>query len=353
MALDNQQRRQLRQEMVGAFNRPALDLFLQDWLDIELERVVPPGNIFDMDCQLVIAWAERNGRLTALLQAFQNNHPKQTFASFAAGLLARLSTTVTAPYATNRPFFINTRPVLNRKHFWERLSKLANGAPGGRVLAVNGGVGKSYSRWPISHICDPSRNHARMVRVEANSGQTLDVTGVSLATAIASRMWGDNGLEGGDELAQVSRITKDLAATLIARLAALPDRTWLVIDELDLVNLDKSAVEFLCKLCEAVDGNECPNLWLFLLGLEPTKLSAHVAPYIPLDVVHRPERTDIEEFVRWFARTAGRPDDPLVLKPSIDALDALLPPEPNHDHWKQFHSQLHDTCERFRQGTLP
>ena len=353
MTLDNQQRRQLRQEMIGAFDRQALDLFLQDWLDIELERVTPAGKIFDMECQLVILWAEDTGRLTALLQAFQNHHPKQAFASFAAALLTKLSTTVTAPGAPNRPFFINTRPVLNRKLFWERLSNLANGGPVGRVLAVNGGVGKSYSRWPISHICDPSRNQARMVRVEANSGGVLDVTGVSLASAIASRMWGSDELPGADELAQVSRVTKDLASTLIARLAALPNRTWLVIDELDLVNLDKSAVEFLCKLCEAVDGNECPNLWLFLLGLEPTKLSAHVAPYIPLDVVHRPERADIEDFVRWFARTAGRSDDPVALKPTIDALDVLLPPDPNHDHWKQFHAQLHHTCERIRQGTLP
>lgn len=352
MALDNQQRRQLRQEMIGAFDRQALDLFLQDWLDIELERVVPANKNFDMECQLVIVWAEDNGRLTALLQAFQTHHPKQAFASFAATLLAQVSTSVTAPGASNRPFFINTRPVLNRKQFWDRLGSLANGAPAGRVLAVNGGVGKSYSRWPISYICDPSKNHARMVRVEANSGDVLDVTGVSLANAIVSRLWGEQ-LADVDEWAQVARVTKDLAAKLIARLAALPERTWLVIDELDLVNLDKSAVEFLCKLCEAVDGNECPNLWLFLLGLEPTKLSAHVAPYIPFDVVLRPERADIEEFIRWFARTAGRSDDAAVLKPTIDALDALLPVDPNHDHWKQFHSRLHDTCERIRQGTLP
>ncbi len=67
------------------------------------------------------------------------------------------------------------------------------------------------------------------------------------------------------------------------------------------------------------DLNECPNVWLFLIGLEPTKLSSHVAPYIPLDVVHRPKREDIEEFVRWFARAAGRSDDPVALKPTIDA----------------------------------
>ncbi len=171
---------------------------------------MPAGNIFDMDCQQVIIWAERSAaRSRCCCKPSRSITANRRSGDFAAGLLAKLSTSVAAPEAPNRSFFIGTRPVLNRKVFWDRLSALANGAPGaGRVLAVSGGVGKSYSRWPISHICDPTKNHARMVRVEANSGDALDVTAASLAHAIAFRMWGADTLDGSDDLAQMSRIGK-------------------------------------------------------------------------------------------------------------------------------------------------
>jgi hypothetical protein len=354
MALDNQQRRLLRNEMTGAFDRPSLDLFLQDWLNVELDLVVATGKSFEMECQLVITWAERNGQLMPFLKAVQTQHGKATFRDFASGLLTTLTTTVIATGGQSRPFMVGTRPVLNRNGFWKHLADLANGVPTcGRVLVVNGGVGKSYSRWPVSHICDPSRHETRMVRVEANGGKILDITAMSLANAIATRMWGANSLADTDDLAQAARIGKDLAAMLISRLSAIQEKTWLLIDELNLVNLDATATELLCKLCNAIDARECPNVWLFLIGLDPLKLGPHVAPYVCRDQVLRPRREDIEEFVRWFARAAGKPDDPVALKPTIDDLDVSLPENPNHDHWTSFHEKLTEKCEGIRQGTLP
>lgn len=54
MFLDNNRRRQFRQQLENAFTSTTLDLFLQDWLDKKLESIVPSGKEFPMECHLVI-----------------------------------------------------------------------------------------------------------------------------------------------------------------------------------------------------------------------------------------------------------------------------------------------------------
>ncbi|TXH84363.1 hypothetical protein [Thauera aminoaromatica] len=353
MFLDNNRRRQFRQQLENAFTSTTLDLFLQDWLDKKLESIVPSGKEFPMECHLVILWAEREGRLLAFLQAIDVHHENPTFRKFVGELMSTPMAAIPQPGVPTRPYMVNQRPVLDRSTFWQRLVALADGVGGNRVLVVNGGVGKSYSRWPVSHICDPIRKFALLACVDANAGKVVNVDGARLAGLIATRLWGSSSLSIEDGLAQPHRVTKDLTSVIVQRLAALQERTCLIIDELDLVNLDDTAIELLRRLCQAVDGNECPQVWLFLFGLDPKRLGPRVAPFLSVDQVQRPSRQDIEDYLVWFAGTVGKPLLPGALEQAVDTLDAVLLAAPDHSNWDTFHQMLAQKCSGIAQGTVP
>ena len=126
-----------------------------------------------------------------------------------------------------------------------------------------------------------------------------------------------------------------------------------ILDELNLVNLDDSAIDLLGKVAEAVDGGECPQLWLFLFGLEPGTLGPRVGRFVAVDQVQRPSRQDIEDYLMWFAAWVDRPKDSTALTGIVDALDASLPTSPQHSDWDAFHTLLNDKCTGIAEGTLP
>lgn len=342
--LDSGQKRLLRESLVAAFDSNTLDLFLQDWLDKRLDSIVPPATIFPMQCQLVILEMERSGRFVEFLQAIQTNHTNVALKAFVARLIETSDRAMPVGGTQARPYIVNRRPVLDRTTFWQRLTTLVNGGGGDRVLIVNGGVGKTYSRWPMSYLCDPSRNHALIVSIDVNVGNVLNVDGVRLANLIAARLWGNATINDVDELAQSIRVTKDLGGMIIQRLAALSERTWLIIDELNLVNLDESAIDLLQRLCQAIDGGECPHVWLFLFGLDPGKLSSRVGRFLPVDLVQRPSRQDIEDYMVSFTKTIGKPRTADSLAQMVDELDALLLSAPDHSSWERFHEMLSQKC---------
>jgi hypothetical protein len=339
--------------MLEAFDHDSLNLFLQDWVGTKLEDSIDVNTNFPMQCQQVILWAERAGQLTHLLDAIKTNHPKDSFRQFVANLLSRPTILPSGTGIAVRPYLVNRRPVLNRTTFWQHLTELSSGSNSSRVLIVNGGVGKSYSRWPISFMCDPSRTAATMVTIEVNAGNAVNVDAVRLGNLIATRLWGGFDWNDADELAQSSRVVKDLGSMIVQRLAALKERTWLIIDELNLVNLDESGIDLVRRLCQAIDAGECPYVWLFVFGLDPAKLGSRLGRFLAIDLVKRPCRQDIEDYIVWFANTIGQPRSSDSLKPTVDELDALLPSVPDHSSWDKFHDMLSQKCFSLAQGTLP
>jgi hypothetical protein len=199
---------------------------------------------------------------------------------------------------------------------------------------------------------NPAQQLATLACVDANAGAIIDVDGARLANLIATRLWGDSELGTEVNLAMPNRIARDLGSLILQRLAALTHPTWLVIDELNLVNLDESAIELLGRMCQAVDGNECPNVWLLLFGLNPDKLGSR-GRYLVVDRVRRPQRTDIEDYLMWFAATVGKAQRPGALKATIDQLDGALTADPDHETWHSFHDLLGRQCSGIAEGTLP
>jgi hypothetical protein len=218
---------------------------------------------------------------------------------------------------------------------------------------VTGGVGKSYSRWPVS---EASKNVARTVKIDASVDKVVDFDAVRLAGLIEGRL-AERPVRGElDELAQAPRLIKDLLPPLLQQLAQIKEPTWLIVDELDQVNLDASALELLSQLCEAIEGLECPQVWLFLIGLNPARLIPRVRRAFPpssVDEVRRPARQDIEAYLVWFASTFGKSIPAPALAPLVDGLDALLLPVPDYASWEEFHKSLRQTCSGIEQGTLP
>jgi hypothetical protein len=349
MELNSTERTSLRVAMLASFALGELDIFVQDHLDVELVNVVDVSGPFDLVCQRFIRWAERKGELTRFLRAVVAEPKRPRLREIAPDLIAKAQAAATPGGGSAKPFVVSGRPVVDRDPLWKRVTTL--GSPGtNRVLVVNGGVGKSHSVWVLSYLCDPSFGAARLVWVDAQDAD-VPITPGSLVRLLASRLWDTAGAAGSDPFAQDARDAKGLATWLINRLAGLPAATWLVIDELDLVNLEPEALELLTRLSKAIDAGQCPNVWLFLIGLDPNRLGAQIAQFVPVDLVTRPARGDIESYLTWFARSVGSSEPPTTLAGAVDSLDAVLQPTPSYADWEAFHNLLRDTCGRLAKGT--
>lgn len=348
MLLETGKKKPLREAMIAAFDQAGLEMFVEDTFTKKLETLIAVNNTLEIQCHQLIGWAERAGLVIPLLLAFQN-HPNLGLKTLAGELLALSARGAAVPGALARNFVVQARPILNRTDFWKRLSAIAGGA-GANVLIVHGGVGKSYSVWPMSHFCNPESPVAKFALVRANQGTLVD--GVGLAGLIATRLWGQGGLAEIDEFAQAQRAAKDLGTLLVQRLSTLAERTWLVIDELNLANIDESAIALLLSLCDAVDRGECPQLRLFLFGLDPARLGQK-GRFIQADQVRRPTRKDIEDYLTWFSGSIGRELDEVRLTGLVDELDGLLPEAPDHASWEGFHDRLYQKCSDLERGVAP
>lgn len=348
MELNSIERANLRMGMLASFTLGDLDIFVQDHLDVELVNIVDTAGTFELVCQRFIRWAERKGGLTRFLQAVVADPKLPKLLQISTELVAKAQAAAASGGGNDKPFIVSGRPVIDRDPLWQRVTTL--GGPGSnRVLVVNGGVGKSHSVWLLSYLCDPSFGTARLVLVDARDAD-VPITPGSLASLLAMRLWDTTNGAGSDPFALDARDSKGLANRLINRLSGLLTATWLVIDELDLVNFEPESLDLLSRLSKAIDTGQCPNVWLFLIGLDPNRLGAQVGQFVPVDLVTRPARADIESYVTWFARSVGSGESPANLGAAVDELDEVLQPTPSREDWDAFHDVLRDKCGRLAKG---
>jgi len=339
MDLDNTERANLRDAMLKSFSFDGLDLFLQDHLDVELARSVGTAGGNDIVFQRFIIWAEQKGKLTRFLELVAADPELPHLLQIAKELIAKAQAAAAPGGGSAKPFTVSGRPVIDRDTLWQRVKTLS-GPGANRVMVVNGGVGKSYSVWMLSYLCFGT---ARLVKVDANDAD-IPITPGSLASLLAIRLWDTSNGAEPDPFALDSRDSKGLAIRLISRLSVLQTATWLVVDQLDLVNLEQESLELLARLSKAIDAGECPNVWLFLIGLDPNRLGPQVAQFVPVDLVTRPSRADIDSYVTWFARSVNSDEPPARLAAAIDELDTTLQPTPSYADWEAFHNLLRDKC---------
>jgi hypothetical protein len=348
MKLNGTEREKLRTGMLDVFTSSDLEIFVSDELNRDLKTIIPTTDTFEVMCQQFILWAERQNELTRFLQAavadgrFVRLHP------LARELIAKAGAAAAAGGAAPKPFIVSGRPVVDRDPLWQRVTALG-GRGASRVLVVNGGVGKSHSVWMLSYLCDPSFGTARLVWIDARDAD-LPITPGSFAKLLASRLWDAATPAGGDPFAQDARDSKALGTLMINGLSRLATDTWLVVDELDLVNLEPESLDLLARLSKAIDAGQCPNVWLFLIGLEPKRLGAQVGQFVPVDLVTRPKKTDIESYMTWFAGSVESNEDPNRIAASVDELDAILQPAPSYADWDAFTEKLQEKCTKLASG---
>ncbi|HLL53439.1 MAG TPA: effector-associated domain EAD1-containing protein [Myxococcaceae bacterium] len=346
--LNNEERRRLREAMLSSFaNLDRLDIFVQDHLDVVLNHKVKTDAALEVVFQSFIRWADEAGQVTKFLQAALGDANLPHLRAIAEELVAKAGAAAASGNGQGKPFVVRNRPVLDRESLWHRLTAL--GGPGAnRVLVVNGEVGKSHSVWMLTYLCDSSIGTAQLKTVDARDAE-VPVTPGSLARLIATRVWNEAGVAGPDPYAQDARDSRKLATLLIGKLSALQEPTWVVIDELDQVNLEPETLDLLTRLSKETDAGQCPNVWLFLIGLDPNRLGAQVGQFLPVDVVKRPQKTDIESYVSWFARSVNNGDQATIAT-VVNELDAVLQHTPSYAEWEAFHKLLQLRCRDLAGG---
>lgn len=365
MDLTRPQRTELRDRMVvGFLDEPTLTMFLADHLDLALNTLVDTKSPFKFLCFELVERLVSEGLIDGFLQAIAANHANKAFRDFAQSLRAApavvavpipVPVPVPGPAAAagnvpQKPFVISKRVIIDRHDLWTSVAEQATTLEATRTLVVTGGVGKSYSLWLISRMCDPKKVGA-FASITLSQDGIINITAARLAQLITTRLCESPVIT--DTLAQGAREAKDLSIQVVKRLSSLPGPTWLFIDGFNQVSLDESGIDLLRTLCTALDSRECPNLWLFLIGLDPDRLGSDLEDYVMIDRVGRPKRKDIADYLVWFATTIGRPLTEEQLKKQIDELDATLPLVPQHPDWNAFHAKLTLTCQGIRAGILP
>lgn len=98
MKLDANEKLQFRKKMLEAFDLSSLNLFLQDYLNIEADVTFPNNVSFEQHCQNVIQWFERQDRQIELLQAILQHHQNSTFKNFVSEALVNKKFERTEPF---------------------------------------------------------------------------------------------------------------------------------------------------------------------------------------------------------------------------------------------------------------
>jgi hypothetical protein len=363
MQLTSQQRGTLRQAMVDVFfDQDALSLFVEDHLDVDPTKVVPTADSFEVHCQKLIKWLESQGKIDAFCHAIQIHHPNPKLKLTATEIMAVTAGSMNVRNEHTRPFLINNRLLLNRKELWEKLKVFAAGNSNiDRVLIVTGdtATGKTYSQYLISHIFLPKREDCQFTLIDLKQSTAPELDGMALAQWISDRSWPMETAEGKlqrfDDLAQAPRQMKNIGELLVERLTVLKKPTWLLIDGLNTVRVDKSAISLLVRLCHAIELSECPNLWLILIGIDPEH-SDHSEfqslGNLIVDKASRPELKDIKDYLTWFVTDLGGTLPTKTLEKYANQLDAMLSTQLTHDSWRVFHAELINKCQGIRKEVL-
>jgi hypothetical protein len=345
--LNNEERRRLREAMLSSFaNLDRLDIFVQDHLDVVLNHKVKTDAALEVVFQSFIRWADEAGQVTKFLQAALGDANLPHLRAIAEELVAKAGAAAASGNGQGKPFVVRNRPVLDRESLWHRLTAL--GGPGAnRVLVVNGEVGKSHSVWMLTYLCDSSIGTAQLKTVDARDAE-VPVTPGSLARLIATRVWNEAGVAGPDPYAQDARDSRKLATLLIGKLSALQEPTWVVIDELDQVNLERRrwisspgsarrSTPASVPTCGSSSSGSTPTGWARRWGSSS------------VDVVKRPQKTDIESYVSWFARSVNNGDQATIAT-VVNELDAVLQHTPSYAEWEAFHKLLQLRCRDLAGG---
>ena len=346
MALTKGMREGLQMAMKDAFTQDTLDEFLQNKLDEILAEVVPTGHNFRYICLLLIRRFEKDGRIVELCQNFINFHGNQELVDISNEIL-NYSVPVNAS-GEAKPHIVKRRPVLNRSNLWDCLKGLSEDQPDSQLLFITGdaATGKSYSRWLISHYCSPDPP----VFIDVADDNELEIDSLYLARRITTRLRPKLQLAVFDDQAQPSRTTKHISDQLVMGLSELQTQTWLVIDGLNSIRVDNTAIELLQRICDAVQLGEILNLRLILIGLNLQNLDYETATYTPCDQVTRPNLKDIENFLIWFTERVEQVPVMEAIAAFARQLDDLLPATLTHQAWKPFHKELYEKCRGIEEG---
>jgi hypothetical protein len=340
------QRERLRKQIVAAFDRDAFSMFASDKLGIADFRSQVPDTGFESQCHAFILLTERQGTLERLCIELKDARAnKPGLVAVVSEILLTMSAQA-AGQTHRHALMVGGRPFLNRRALRSKLTSFVEGYGLERLLFISGetATGKSYSR----HLLSRSASGMMFASVELPAITHGEFEPAHLAGAICSRLWPDCQLDRFDDFGQQARDARWYGDRLVARLTQLGKPMLLFIDGFNAAPLSEGAADLTVRLCRAVENNECPNLWLALIGLEIERLGAEYDGLVEPELACPPDESDIEEFLQEVNEKSGNAVDASEIKPHSAALAAILGAKPTHTRWIDFTRQLMQTCKRIR-----
>lgn len=341
MRLEGSQLIDLREAIDGAYSIHEFSELLLS-VDREIEDYAEQG-VKRRRILQVLAKGNRQGWIDELLQALQGNQQNRN-----EDLLALLDRLLGATGDPIGALSIGNVPFVDRDVLRGDIGQFVKPSQyTPRVLAIRGGpaTGKTHTWHYLSHLGRSVEANTVWCDLKAvGSYDSPDPLASYLATltgvaAHEMRVTGDVVL--------AKRATK-LAENLLTALRKRPECSWIVIDSIDECEPECPARDFIDGLVVNLHEYQGPhrNIWLFLLGYEPTRLKAEVATRVRQEPLRQIDRADVDQYIELLALHLGSSLDQDSRKRLVTyVMDDLVPPV-DHEGMSGLATRLGGLIER-------
>lgn len=331
MALEGNERLQLREALISAFPVPSgLEQVVSFTFNINSLASIAAGSNYTDVVFTLIRWAETTNRVAALVRGAQNVTPNNALLNaWADQILPRLA--ARQPPAWYLPtdafetcFLRGEQPFVDRADLRDHLRNLVNGA-GSRVLVVNGPPisGKSYSLEYIAYLAEALGGPFRIafidLREESSSAIGPDAVVRSLAhqmsLAVASIP---------TQAAQAARWVQELRDWIMGGIAQTGSSWCFIFDGFDHADVPEETRQLLKHLMSRAH-KLTPALRVILLNYTEQMLPQDIAAFVKRETVGRIGKVEVRGFFDRLITDKVIDADPNVVTQAVDIVMQRLP----------------------------
>jgi hypothetical protein len=306
MALAPEDRKKLLKALEMRFKkREDLDLFIQDELDENPEKISSAVDKLPVSFSNLVEWADGEGRLGEMLEKLRGYKSGEDVLKVLSGI-------TTAPSGADDDaelLYVDGQPFVNRDDLHRKLIDLAQ-PKGKRILIVRGEryYGNSHARERIFRLAERRDFHYVDIRLQQYG--TAEIRPYDLGVAIAGAMKLEFSREVSDP--KDSRWSVNFLNWLQGNLDR-KQRWWIIIDDFepDKVGVPRAVFEFIELLAARMDGTLSP-LRLVLITWD-RELPSAIMPFVEREDVQPVTDHDLAEYFIRFYRDFLEPASPATV----------------------------------------
>jgi hypothetical protein len=329
-----------------------LALFAQDNLDINIYNLAPEGDLKTRAFKLInelnsVYFPPRDDELLERLQTCQNARLRQVASELLQPSFYSPTRDPHDAIVLGKWAFVDRAEL---RHKLREFTQPTHNTT--RVLIIRGDkpCGKSYSWWFLRHL---AKSSVGVTPLHLELGQLSEAgwTPRQFIEEVFKLLDLDPAklppMTGGP---QSDRI-RPLISAFIGQIVGLQRRYWLVIDDINDQNIEKSIRDTVYGIAYSVEDTKPDNLWVALLGYNEM-IPGTTLRLVLLDEARFPDAALLAEHFQFMAKMGPRPIRPSEAREYADLLLARFP-ELTKEAMTTLTPDIEKVGERLRLGERP